>query len=329
MADNKGKSKYSCDKCGKTYSSKQYHLISCEYSVESIDYIKCKICSHKALALYAHIKKHGLSRKEYENLYGTIFCENSLKNIIERNKQTQKKSNYRNRLKAEGRFSELAEFNERVSEKVSHAIMCNDELRQLRSQTLSNLNKTTKFRQKASDTAKITSSRKDIQENRSKVLKKWRDENPDKFNDIIKSLQSFSSRPEKELFTKIKQLFPEFQFKKNQQLKHKNFLINKTARKQIDIFSKERKIIIEFDGELHFKNIKKWNQLDLIKKKDEELNSLKNEFCIIRVSYDQFSYRQSDFGFTEDCLNKIQEIIKDPRPSLHLIGESYAKNQIN
>lgn len=207
--------------------------------------------------------------------------------------------------------------------------MCNDELRQLRSQTLSNLNKTTKFRQKASDTAKITSSRKDIQENRSKVLKKWRDENPDKFNDIIKSLQSFSSRPEKELFTKIKQLFPEFQFKKNQQLKHKNFLINKTARKQIDIFSKERKIIIEFDGELHFKNIKKWNQLDLIKKKDEELNSLKNEFCIIRVSYDQFSYRQSDFGFTEDCLNKIQEIIKDPRPSLHLIGESYAKNQIN
>jgi membrane-associated HD superfamily phosphohydrolase len=55
--------------------------------------------------------------------------------------------------------------------------MNSPEERQRRSKLLGSLNKTAKFRKKSSDTAKITSARKDIQERRSFNLKKWRDNN--------------------------------------------------------------------------------------------------------------------------------------------------------
>jgi predicted transcriptional regulator/very-short-patch-repair endonuclease len=330
MANNEGKPKHSCIRCGKQIKHIESHIKSCKKATEGVDYINCKICGKRFTALYVHCRSHGLSSEEYQTTYGKLMCEETEKRVSERNKNTQKKSNYRNKLKSEGRTQELNEFNQNVAKKVSETVLSSESLRKLRSQTLSALNKTERFRKKASDTAKITSAREDIKEDRGKRLKKWRVENPEKFNKIVDRLHQFSSKPEKELYEKINLLFPEFSFKRNQQINRRNvFKINKSGIKQVDILSISKKIIVEFDGILHFKNIKKWNQLEKVSSKDEELNSLKDEFCIIRVSHDQFSYSQFSYGFNENCMSKIKEIIQNATPGLHLIGEAYAKNQIN
>jgi very-short-patch-repair endonuclease len=102
---------------------------------------------------------------------------------------------------------------------------------------------------------------------------------------------------------------------------------NKSGTKQIDIFSKEKRIIVEYDGEFHFSD-HRVNDLEKIQKVDAILNSLQNEFCIIRVSYDQFSYRKSDYGFKKECLEKIKEILDNPQVGLHCLGDSYGESNI-
>lgn len=278
------------------------------------------------MALYIHVKKnHNLTVEQYEKEYGSVYAENALKNISERNKNTQRKSNYRNKLRAENKIDELNNFNKNVGIKVSETIMNSNELRSIRSETLSKLNKTEKFRKKASETAKKTSKREGVLDKRTQQLKDWRENNPEKFSKILSKLHSrYQSKPEKELFDLIKNLFPYLNFKRNQQLFNEKFISNKTKRKQIDILSKNNKIIIEFDGKLHFENIKNWNQLNDYKKRDQELNSLSDEFCIIRISYDQYSYRKIDSGFKQECVDKISQIINNNEPGLNLIGEAYA-----
>lgn len=326
MADNEGKSKHSCIRCGKQIKHEDLHVKNCKKAVEDVDFVKCKICNEKFVALYVHCKKHGLNSEEYEKQYGRLMCLETEKRISERNSKTQQKSNYRNRLKQEGKLEKLQAYNEAVGKKVSEVILASNELREKRSETLSVLNRTDKFRKKASETAKKTSARKDIQEQRSLTLKTWRDNNPDKFAAILEKAHSYKSKPESNLFEWISQNFSQFHFKKNQQFKHSKLTLNKTKRRQLDIFSKPNCIIIEFDGRFHFENIEKWNQLDSVQAKDVELNSLKNEFCIIRVSYDQFSYRTSDYGFNNECKTKIQDILKNPSPGLYLIGSRYKEN---
>jgi len=118
-----------------------------------------------------------------------------------------------------------------------------------------------------------------------------------------------------------------FSFKRNQLLKRVNlFTENKSKTKQLDVYDKINKIIIEFDGIFHFKNILKWNQLENVSVKDLKLNSLKNEFCIIRVGYDQFSYRKLDYGFKKDCLDCLDILIKRNTKGLYCLGETYGEN---
>lgn len=328
MENNERKSKYSCIRCGKSIKDTTQHIVdACPSAIENIDYIKCKICNKKCAVLYVHCKLHGLSSEDYQKKYGPIMCEEALKRISDRNKKTQQKSNYRNRLKCENKFDELIAFNQAVSRKVSEVVLASNELREIRSLTLTKLNKTDKFRKKASETAIKTSARPEIIKSRVKQLIDWKIKNPEKIQEMLQNLHLFqTSRPEKCLYKILNKLFPDLNFKNNQQLFNNKFVFNKTLRKQIDIFSKDYKIIVEFDGMFHFKNISKWNQLERTKMKDKCLNELCNEYCIIRVSADQFSYRKLDFGFAQSCLDKISEILKNPEPGLHLIGAAYAKN---
>ena len=59
--------------------------------------------------------------------------------------------------------------------------MKSDSAREARRQNLSRLNKTQGFRERSSDTAKKTSSRKDIKDKRSEQLATWRENNPEEF----------------------------------------------------------------------------------------------------------------------------------------------------
>ncbi len=327
MDDNGRKFRYSCVRCKKEFFARiDYHFKYCENSIEHVDYILCKICGHKGATLYIHVKKHNLSIEEYEKKYGFGYCKNTLISISLRNSIIQGKSNYRNRLKKEKRFEELKEFNKKISNSVSLAILSNEDERNRRSKLLGSLNKTEKFRKKASETAIKTSQRKDIQTQRSIRLKQWREKNPEKFYEIIKAAHQFCSEPEGKLFDVVKNI-KNYIFKKNQQINRPNvFRLNKSGIKQVDILDIKNKIIIEYDGEIHFKNIVKWNQLEKVQLKDKELNSLSDEFCIIRVGYDQFSYRKIDYGFKRDCLECLEFLIKQNNKGIYCLGFAYGKN---
>ena len=83
--------------------------------------------------------------------------------------------------RAKERGEDLTEYFEKLSCKISEGIMKSDSAREARRQNLSRLNKTQEFRERSSETAKKTSSRKDIQDKRSKQLAKWRENNPEEF----------------------------------------------------------------------------------------------------------------------------------------------------
>lgn len=246
----------------------------------------------------------------------------SIKNYI-----MAKKHNYRVRLKREGKLEELKDYNKQVAQSVSDSIMSNDKERSRRSELLGKLNKRDDFRKKASETAIKTSARPEIQKQRAENLKRWRDDNPEKFLEIIQKAHTYKSKPEK-MLTEFVQCRKDG-FRSNQQLKHAAFAkTHKTQRKQIDCLNKQKKIVVEFDGHFHFRNIKKWNQLKDVQATDAALNSLKDEFCIVRVSHDQFSYRKHDGGFKQGCLQKLEEILSNPQPGLYCLGEAYGQSNI-
>lgn len=233
---------------------------------------------------------------------------------------------------------------ERSGKKISQTIMANIDERNRRAKLLGNLNKTDKFRKKASETAIKTSARKEIQESRSAALKQWRDENPDKFNEIIKKngdrltewtknhpeehyekcvkplLNNWKSKPEKCLLNFCKSIVNDCRsyFLVN------NIFTTKTKRRQIDVFSQSKSIIIEFDGPLHFENIFGDEDFKSKKCKDFEINSLRDKYCIIRVSYDCYFYNIENFK--NDILDAIKELLLNPKNGLYLFGSKYGKD---
>ena len=138
-------------------------------------------------------------------------------------------------------------------------------------------------------------------------------------------ISSWQSRPEKLLFEIVSNVSG-YCFKRNQTVKSNNFA-NKSKRKQIDIADKQRRVYIEYDGQLHFKQTK-FNQLDSVKLKDKLLDEhiTQHNWTLIRVSCDQFSYRKSDYGFKRGCLDRIFQILDNPTPGVHYIGKAYVKN---
>jgi very-short-patch-repair endonuclease len=131
------------------------------------------------------------------------------------------------------------------------------------------------------------------------------------------------SKPEKCLGLWLMETFKEFKFKPNQSLKHENFS-TATKRRMIDVFSASKKIIVEFDGPVHFKNVPSWNQLSGVQKRDSETNSVAVDgFLIIRVSIDMFNYYR---GFKKECLDQIIDIFSNLEENMSKvikIGKKY------
>lgn len=323
MANFTGRS-FNCV-CGRMYerrSSLTNHQKKCqEYvnsAIEGVDFVRCKICGEIGKSISSHVKKHDMSKKEYEAKYGPIVCKKTKSNYSD-----TKNYDWIKREKEKG--NDLKEYREKLGKAISKGVMNSDSAREARRQNLSSLNKTEAFRKRSSEVAKKTSSRKDILENRTNQLRKWRENNPDEFYEKCTStmINSWKSKPELHLFELLNKKYSFL--KRNQKLHRRGkFLSTKSNIRQIDIMSLENKIIIEFDGVCHFKNIFGDDVLETNKKKDKELNEvMKNEgWTVIRVSHDQYSYKSGQ-GFKKECLDEVTKIIETKERGLFLIGESY------
>lgn len=289
--------------------------------VQDQDFVICKICGMYAKKLAGHLRTaHGIKPEQYD---GNVLCESSKKKYSNQNKDN---GNWIEKAKARG--EDLTEYKQRMGEAVRSAILSNPDERKRRAKVMSDVNKSDVMRKKASETAIKTSARKDIQENRSAQLQKWRNENPDEFYDKCTSKMMnpcWHSKPEMMLFDILKDI-KKYKFKQNQVIKSDKFP-TKSKRKQIDIGDKSKRTYVEFDGELHF-NQTNLNQLDSVKEKDRLLDEhiIKHGWTLIRVGYDQFSYRKSDYGFNKECLEQVFKILDNPTPGVHRIGAVY--NQI-
>ena len=315
--------------CGKSYVNKSglnNHQKKCEVylsqAVEGVDYIKCKICDFTGKSITPHVKRnHSLTKTEYEKKYGSTVCDSTKSTYSETAKVN---GDWINRAKEKG--EDLTEYFEKLSCKISEGIIKSDTAREARRQNLSRLNKTQDFRERSSKTAKKTSSRKDIQDKRSKQLAMWRKNNPEEFYEKCTSVMhsSWQSKPEMKLFEIINKRFPDL-FKRNQQLKRKKFITTKSNKRQIDIMSLENKIVIEFDGIHHFKSVFKENKnFKNTIKRDQELNSVLVEegWTVIRVSCDEYDYKENG-KFKKETLDKIFDIVTNKKRGLWLFGNSY------
>jgi hypothetical protein len=161
-------------------------------------------------------------------------------------------------------------------------------------------------------------------QSRTEYLRKWRKEHPDDFYEkcVKKFSSSFNSKPERLLRDMLNEMFPEYEFVKGSLKSDENFLMTKTHRRQIDALSRKKKIVVEFDGIRHF--VGEPERLAYIQQKDIELNNTlpKMGYLLIRVSYDQFSYKAGG-TFSDECKEKIFAALINPAPGLLLIGKLY------
>ena len=147
--------------------------------VEGVDYVSCKICNQKAQKLNAHLKScHDMTGEEYSKRYSVpTICLNASTNysLVAKNN-----GDWINRANEQG--TDLTEYKKKIGKAVSEAILNNPEEIARRSAMMTVLNskqqKTKEFKKIVSDTAKATSTRPEIQQQRSIRLKAWRDKDP-------------------------------------------------------------------------------------------------------------------------------------------------------
>lgn len=132
-------------------------------------------------------------------------------------------------------------------------------------------------------------------------------ENPDQFykcmenrENIVVQHQMFSSKNERELLKIIKTEFPSYNFTSGG-----NFKLEDNSRKSLDIYSKDFKIIIEYDGIYHFKDI--YGNFEKVKHKDRLIEKwcIDNNWKIIRVNEKTYHLHK------EKVINTIFDMIKN------------------
>lgn len=232
-------------------------------------------------------------------------------------------------------------YKRRMSESVRSSVMNSPEERKRRSKLLGELNKTKAFRDKASKTAKITSSRPDILLDRAKRLEKWRNENLDVFqNECTKKMLSGrkkwkKSKPEIFMISWLENKYPKT-FEWGKMLRSKEFsLSGKSDRKQIDFRSKDRSIFIEIDGPFHFENLSRKQTIDssiidsaitraIERDKVLEKVILQKNKTLIRIGYGCWKNRNGKIK--EEVLQKLSSIIDQKIVGIFKIGEIYGED---
>lgn len=269
-----------------------------------------------------HVKtKHDLTKIEYEENYGPVKCTATTQNY---SRSGSHNGDWIRRKKAAG--EDLTEYIKKMGEAVSRSIMNNPEERLRRAEMMSSVNRTPEAREKSSRTAKITSARPDIIERRTATLRKWRNENWEDFYEKCVKRFSFSeyrmSNPELNL-QNILESIEGYNFTWSQIVKSDAFE-NKSKRKQVDFGDKNLRVYVEFDGIHHFKCLKSREEFERNRRNDAVLDEHveKHAWTLIRISYDQYDPKCT-LSFKESCLRRLYDILKDPTPGVHRIGDSY------
>ena len=298
-----------------------------EEKIQQDYYIECQLCGFVGKSLASHFRKHDMLPKDYKDKFGANMMTN----------EARENCNWIKKAKDEGR--DLTEHFKNLGKSISKTIMNNPKDRQRRSKMMGGLNKTDVFRKKASETAKITSARKDIQQQRAERLKSWRDENPEEFYEkctkkMINSRKEGSPRSKPEgVLLKILNENCQDRFLRNTRVSSiKIFKTNKTHTKECDLISKDEGIIIEFDGKHHFKAIYGEERFEKTLLVDRELEEYckQKEILLIRVDYSQFLWRRNNKDrFRDGVIIKIIKIIDENKKGIFRIGEYYAENQIS
>ena len=290
--------------------------------VEGADFVVCSVCGFHAKSLGTHVSKvHGIAADEYKKTH-QIICQKSIETYRNQNGEN---GDWIERAKDRG--EDISDYCERMGNAVRDSILSNPEDRKRRAGVMAAVNRSEVMRKKASDTAKKTSARRDIQLQRVARIHAWQKANPDKFANIISKLTTiWNSKPESLLYHEMTKR-TQFNFRRHQKLRSEKFL-SFYKQKDIDIGDTAKRVYIEYDGPLHFKQTT-MNQLANVQEKDRLLDEhiIEQGWVLIRVGYDQFSYRKSDYGFLADCLAKIDEILNDPKPGVHRIENVYENNK--
>lgn len=272
-----------------------------------------------------HVKNiHMMSKEEYIAKHGQVIASTSSKNYGK-----SENWNWIEREKANG--NDLAEYRAKMSKSVSEAIMTNPEERQRRAELLGELNKTEEFRKRASEVAKITSSRPEIIEERTKRLQEWQAQNPNVFFEkCIVPFVTWTTRGPK--FTKpellLKEIlkeFSEFNFNYGQIIKSEKLLLtNKSGRKQVDFGDIKMGVYIEFDGKHHFEKLfQSDEEFERTKLKDKILDEIivERNLMLIRISYDQYHSKR---GYDAECISKLVQYLANIQCGVFKIGKLYA-----
>lgn len=288
--------------------------------IEGVDYIECRLCGQRARTLSKHLTQtHGTPKEAYL----AQFPGSSLTSSMTAKRFKDRGQNFAWLKRAKERGDDLAEYKAKMSKAVSDAIMSNPKERARRAAQMAANNRTDSARKLSSNTAKKTSSRPEILEARSKRLARWRNENFDTFYEkCTKAMHStWLSKPERILREIVQTL--DSGFLGNQRLYDVN-ISGKSRRKQVDLFNRKTGIIIEFDGMYHFRPIKGQESLLNARKRDAELDlaAANQGLTLIRISYDQFTYKDGG-RFSDACLQRLFELLKNPPPGVHYIGEAY------
>lgn len=290
-----------------------------------------------------HLKTiHNLSTIEYKEKYNSEFTSQNTKNKHAEIGRTEG-------IKKFEKARQDPNFYKKMGDGIKKCILNNSKERERRANQIRTMvNKIwqdPEYKEKMSKIAKKTSLRQDVIESRTNQLRNWRENNKEEFFNKCtlkmlkwlknnpekaklfqqKFISSYDSYPEKMLFSIVCK-FENFKFKRNKFI-HSEIFNTKTNNKQVDILDFKNKIVIEFDGPCHFKPIFGEEKLKECKIRDSALNSYINEnsMTLIRVGYDQFiskSKKETSY-FKQDCLDKIQQILKDNVSGVYKIGEVY------
>lgn len=170
----------------------------------------------------------------------------------------------------------------KISEHLKTCTVCQQARREIRVQTCKNLEHTAEMREKYSQTAKKTSARSDIKQQRAEVLKKWREDHPEEFNAIRAKAHASPKLSKMEMWLEP-HLIPQG-FIRNTQLRCQQ------ERKQIDFIHRQQKLVIEVDGPWHFLPIKSEEYLQKVQARDQILNQeiLRRSWRLIRLSMQCF-----------------------------------------
>lgn len=327
--------KYTCQRCGAvvgkkrrdgTFVTYEQHIELCWPNSEpDVDYVECKLCKFAGCKITQHVKKvHGMGKDEYTAAHGPVIAGSSSQRY-----RSTKNYDWINKAKNSG--DDLAVYRQKMSASVRESIMSDPDERTRRSKLLGKLNKRDDFKERASRVAKITSTRPDILEARTRALSAWRAEHFDEFYEkcivpFVFSDKTKQTRPEKVLRVILGKING-YEFRYAQTLKSIRFAtFNVSQRKQLDFGDKKLGVYIEFDGIHHFKQSHRMSaeQFADVQSKDEILDDLIVErgLTLIRISYDQFLCKQGGI-FLQDCLSRLHELLRNPTPGVHRIGDVY------